>query len=81
MTTKKCTCKKWQDIVGDEFSKNIDPFSSRGFSIPMYFGKIIDFCPWCGCRLTTNTADGKGQGEKDKCNICGKPVHETTCIY
>lgn len=44
----KCDCEKWKNIVGDTFSKNTNPFSSSEVSVPMYFGRRIDYCPWCG---------------------------------
>lgn len=58
----KCNCEKWKNIVGDTFSKNTNLFSSIGASVPMYFGRRIDYCPWCGCHLTNNTAHGEQTG-------------------
>lgn len=72
MKTKECTCKKWHDIVGDEFSKNTNPYSSEGSSVPMYFGRVIDFCPWCGCHLTNAAPDSEGQCNCDRGIKCPK---------
>ena len=65
----KCNCEKWKNIVGDTFSKNTDPFSSIGASVPMYFGRRIDYCPWCGRYLISD------DGSSDKHEI-GKTLQE-----
>jgi hypothetical protein len=39
---------------------------------------------WCFIEQPSDHAvypDGEGRRKNDKCNICGKPLHETTCIY
>ena len=52
----KCNCEKWKNIIGDTFSKNTNPFSSSEVSVPMYFGRRIDYCPWCGQYLISDDA-------------------------
>ena len=47
----ECDCEKWQKYVDDSAFSN-DPFRSDKSSEPMYFGVKIDFCPWCGKKLT-----------------------------
>ncbi len=46
---KNCICEGWKDVIG--FWKPSNPFNSSKSSIPMYFGKEIFYCPWCGYKL------------------------------
>lgn len=68
---KKCACDKWGKYIKDNFyrsSASSAPWTSSGNRLPMYFGVEIDFCPWCGRRLSTiihNDSIPDGWSERD----------------
>ena len=49
----RCKCEMWQSTVGNHFD------GDRGIeaNVPMYFGRIIYHCPWCG-RLLSKEEEG-----------------------
>jgi len=45
-----CNCEDWEYTM-PHWEKEINPFNSSATNIPMYFGKPIYYCPWCGKKL------------------------------
>ena len=44
-----CDCETWHKTFN--YWKYLDPFDSSQTSIPMYHGKKISYCPYCGKKL------------------------------
>ncbi len=47
---KDCDCTAWKWIIG-KWETSSDVYNSSKIDTPMYFGKEIYYCPWCGERL------------------------------
>ena len=44
-----CVCETWKNTVGNYFSDYItNQENSSELSFPTYFGKGIEYCPFCG---------------------------------
>lgn len=53
---KYCDCTAWKWIIG-KWETSSDIYNSSKVDTPMYFGKEIYYCPWCGELLKK---EGKG---------------------